>query len=131
MYKGWREFLSSGNFLQRASLIELGVGLTVVYALQRLISDFLIGILMPLIGMLTGGFYFSDFFLALTSGVTAKTLDEARQQGAVLAYGEFLTTLIHFFIVMFVAVYVLRLLNRIVGRASEDGKVTPAPKDNR
>ena len=48
-------------------------------------------IIMPIIGAIFGGFDFSNYFLPLSSNVTATTLVEAKKQGAVFAYGNFIT----------------------------------------
>lgn len=109
-------FVSDGGFLARASIVELAVGLMVVFALQEVISKLVAGIIMPILGALVGGFWFVNYFVGLTSTVTADTLDEAQKQGAVLAYGDFLTTLINFVIVMFAALLVLRVVRRIAGK---------------
>lgn len=120
MLKKSLAFVSDGGFLARASIIELGIGLMVVYAVQEVISKLVVGIITPILGALTGGFWFANYFLGLSGAVTASTLEEAQKQGPVLAYGEFLTTLINFAIVVAAAVLVLRVYNRFAGRASED-----------
>ena len=115
MLKGTADFVSKPNFLQRASIVELSVGLVIVFAFQRVIGTLINGILLPICGALFGGLSFSNYFVALTSKVTATTLEEAEKQGAVLAYGDFLSTLINFLILLFVSLSVLRLVNRFVG----------------
>jgi large conductance mechanosensitive channel len=67
-----------------------------------------------LIGAVTGGLDFSNYFIPLSSKVTADTLLEAKKQGAVLAWGNFLTLTINFVIVAFVLFLVIRLMNRLV-----------------
>jgi large conductance mechanosensitive channel len=112
-------FIGAGNFLARASIVELACGLLLVFALQKVISDFVNDILFPIMGALVGGIDFSNYFLALNSAVTATTLAEAQKQGAVLAYGDFLTTLINALILLFIAVLALRLLNKLVGSRND------------
>jgi large conductance mechanosensitive channel len=76
---------------------------------------------MPIIGAVTGGLDFSNHFIPLSSKVTADTLAEAKKQGAVLAWGNFLTLVINFIIVAFVLFVVIRFMNRLAR--------TEAPKD--
>ena len=51
---------------------------------------------MPIIGSVTGGIDFSNYFLPLSSKVTAPVLADAKKQGAVLAWGNFITLAINF-----------------------------------
>lgn len=120
MFKKSLAFVSDGSFLSRASIIELGIGLMVVYAVQEVISKLVVDIITPILGTLTGGYWFANFFLGLSGAVTASTLEDAQKQGPVLAYGEFLTTLINFVIVVAAAALVLRMFNWFTGRTSED-----------
>ena len=104
-------FLFRGRFLARASLFDLAVGLMIFYSLQRVFNRLLSDIVLPIIGAFTGGLNFSDSFFGLTRGVTATNLADAQKQGAILAYGDFLTTLIEFLIVLGVLSLVLRAKN--------------------
>src|SRR5690606_39930659 len=65
---------------------------------QSVVAD----LFMPIVGAVTGGLDFSNYFIALSSGVTADTLEEARKQGAVFAWGNFLTVAINFLIIAWV-----------------------------
>lgn len=51
---------------------------------------------MPLVGAMFGGFDFSNYFVPLSFAVNGPTLATAREQGAVLAYRNFITVLINF-----------------------------------
>jgi large conductance mechanosensitive channel len=69
---------------------------------------------MPIIGAVTGGLDFSNYFIPLSSKVTADSLVEAKKQGAVLAWGNFLTLVINFVIVASVLFVVIRLVNQLI-----------------
>ena len=56
---------------------------------------------MPIVGAVTGGLDFSNYFLALSSKVTADSLVEAKKQGAVPAWENFPTLVLNFMIVAF------------------------------
>jgi large conductance mechanosensitive channel len=71
-------------------------------------------ILMPIVGAATGGLDFSNYFIRLSSKVTADSLVEAKKQGAVLAWGNFLTLIINFVIIAWVLFMVVRLMNRLL-----------------
>ena len=66
---------------------------------------------MPLIGSITGGLDFSNYFVGLSKNVTATNLVDAKKQGAVLAYGSFLTLVINFVIIAFVLFIVIRAMS--------------------
>ena len=122
MFRRSLTFVSTGGFLPRASITELAVGLVIVFGLQKVISSFILDILVPIVGALVGGLWFSNFVVPLSSSVAATTLTEAQNQGAVLAYGNFLTVLINFLFVLFASVLTLRILNRLVGYEAPDSK---------
>jgi large conductance mechanosensitive channel len=69
---------------------------------------------MPIIGAITGGLDFSNYYIPLSSKVTADSLVEAKKQGAVLAWGSFLTAVINFIIIAFVLFLVVRVMNRMM-----------------
>ena len=89
---------------------------------QSLVGD----VLMPIVGAVTGGLDFSNYFIPLSSKVTADTLVEAKKQGAVLAYGNFITLTINFIIVAFVLFMVIRLMNQLIRK--EAAKPPPPTK---
>ena len=67
---------------------------------------------MPIVGAITGGLDFSNYFVGLSHKVTADTLAEAKKQGAVLAWGNFLTIVINFIIVAGVMFGLVNLIQR-------------------
>jgi large conductance mechanosensitive channel len=69
---------------------------------------------MPVVGSITGGLDFSNYFLPLSSKVTADSLVEAKKQGAVLAWGNFLTITINFLIVAWVLFLIVKVVNRLM-----------------
>src|SRR2546423_1914018 len=71
---------------------------------------------MPMIGAITGGLDFSNYFTGLSKSVTATNLADAKKQGAVLAWGNFLTLTLNFLIVAFVLFIVIRLMNQVKRR---------------
>ena len=96
MLKEFQEFISKGN------VMDLAVGVIIGGAFGLIVSSLVGDIIMPIIGAIFGGFDFSNYFLPLSSNVTADSLEEARKQGAVFAYGNFLTVLINFLILAWI-----------------------------
>ena len=63
---------------------------------------------------MTGGFDFSNHFVLLSSHISADSLAEAKKQGAVLAWGNFLTVRINFIIVAWVLFIVVKVMNQMI-----------------
>jgi large conductance mechanosensitive channel len=82
-------------------------------------------IFMPAIGAITGGLDFSNYYVALSSKVTADSLVEAKKQGAVLAWGNFVTIVINFLIVAGVLFFFVNMIQKV--RQQEEAKAAPAP----
>jgi large conductance mechanosensitive channel len=101
------------KFALRGNVVDLAVGVIIGVAFGGVVQSLVADLLMPIIGAVTGGLDFSNYFIALSSKVTADTLVEAKKQGAVLAWGNFLTLVINFVIVAFVLFVVIRVINRL------------------
>src|SRR6476469_992312 len=110
------------KFAMRGNVIDLAVGVIIGAAFGAIISSLVADIIMPIIGAVSGGLDFSNYFLPLSSKVTATTLAEAKKQGAVLGWGNFLTITLNFVIIAFVLFLVIRGLNRLVQKEKEAEK---------
>jgi large conductance mechanosensitive channel len=107
------------KFALRGNVVDLAIGVIIGAAFGAIVQSLVGDLLMPIIGALTGGLDFSNHFTPLTSKVTADSLAEARKQGAVLAWGNFLTLAINFLIVAWVLFWVVRLMNRALQAKAE------------
>jgi large conductance mechanosensitive channel len=94
-------------------------------AFGAIVNSLVADIVMPIIGAVTGGLDFSNYFIALSSNVTADTLAEARKQGAVLAYGSFLTIVLNFLIVAWALFVAIKGINKL--KSEEPPAAPPAP----
>lgn len=107
MLKEFRDFAMKGN------VVDLAVGVIIGAAFGAIVSSMVADIIMPIIGAVTGGLDFSNYFTGLSKSVTASNLADAKKQGAVLAWGNFLTLTLNFVIVAFVLFLVIRVMNRV------------------
>jgi len=113
------------KFSLRGNVVDLAVAVILGTAFNGIVQSLVTDLLMPTIGAVTGGLDFSNYFIPLSSKVTADALVEAKKQGAVLAWGNFLTLVINFIIVAFVLFVVIRLMNRLVrAEATKDAAPT-------
>jgi large conductance mechanosensitive channel len=129
MLKEFRDFAMKGN------VVDLAVGVIIGAAFGGIVSSLVNDIIMPIIGAITGwitgggGLDFSNYFTALSHKVTEANLADAKKQGAVLAWGSFLTLTLNFLIVAFVLFIVIRLMNQL--RRNEAAAPAAPPKPTR
>jgi large conductance mechanosensitive channel len=116
------------KFALRGNVIDLAIGVIIGAAFSGIINSLVQDIITPIIGAIAGGLDFSNYFLPLSSKVTADTLVEAKKQGAVLAWGSFLTLCINFLIIAFILFLAVRAINRLVRRAKEEEKAAELSK---
>lgn len=119
MLKQFREFAVRGN------VVDLAVGVIIGAAFGGIVSSLVADIFMPIIGAVTGGLDFSNYYIPLSSAVTADNLEDAKKQGAVIAYGHFITLGINFLIVAWILFFVVRAINLL--RKEEAQKPTAPP----
>ncbi|MGO9774237.1 MAG: large conductance mechanosensitive channel protein MscL [Roseiarcus sp.] len=121
MLKEFRDFAMRGN------VIDLAVAVVIGAAFNKIVGSLVDGIIMPIIGIF-GKADFSNYFLPLSSAVTATNLADARKQGGVLAYGDFITNLIQFLIVAAALFLVIKAMNAMKQPAPE-APAAPPPSD--
>ena len=114
------------KFALRGNVVDLAIGVIIGAAFGAIVQSLVGDVIMPLVGAVTGGLDFSNYFLPLSHQVTAGTLAEAKKQGAVLAWGNFLTIVINFIIIAFVLFLAIRAISRLVAKEAE--KVPPLSK---
>lgn len=104
--KEFKEFAIKGNAFDMAVGIIIGAAFTTI--VKSLVDD----IIMPLIGVITGGVNFSDLFINL-SGENFQTLTEAKEAGAAtLNYGLLINAIITFLIVAWVLFLLVKAFNK-------------------
>src|SRR5438132_14268908 len=114
--KGLRMLNEFRAFAMKGNVIDLAVGIIIGAAFGSIVSSLVGDIIMPIAGAITGGLDFSNYFTPLSKAVTASNLADAKKQGAVLAWGNFLTVTLNFVIVAFVLFLVLRAINTVKRR---------------
>ena len=126
MLKEFKEFIMRGNVL------DLAVAVIIAGAFGLITVSLVNDIIMPIIGYIFGGLDFSNYFIPLSDNVTATTLEEARKQGAVIAWGKFLTLVLNFIIVAFIVFLIVKAVNRAMElrkqQEQEEEKPAEPPK---
>ena len=120
MLKEFRDFAMKGN------VVDLAIAVIIGAAFGAIVTSLVGDIIMPLVGLATNGLDFTNYFVPLSAKVTATNLADARKQGAVLAYGNFLQLVVNFAIVAFSLFMVIKVMNRL--KRHDEAKSTEPPK---
>ncbi|MCB5202575.1 large conductance mechanosensitive channel protein MscL [Neorhizobium sp. T786] len=116
------------SFIAKGNVIDLAVGIIIGGAFTGIVNSLVNDLIMPVVGAVIGGIDFSDYFVPLASGVTATTLAAAREQGAVFAYGSFVTVILNFLILAWIIFLMVKAVNRIrLAEEKKPAEETPAP----
>ena len=118
MLKEFKEFALKGN------VIDLAIGVVIGAAFGKIVDSLVGDIIMPIVGAILGGLDFSNYFFGLSSEVNNPVLVEAKKQGAVLAYGSFMTAAVNFLIIAAVLFMVVKAINTL---KRKEAAAPPAP----
>lgn len=126
MFKEFKEFALKGN------LVDMAIAFVMGGAFGKVVSAFIDGLVMPLVGLIQGGKDFSNLYIGLTdktkeAAASGLSLDKAKELGAVLAYGKFLTVAIEFLIVAFVMFMVVKAMNKMKKQEAAAPAAPPEP----
>ena len=106
MLKEFKDFALKGNVL------DLAVAVIIGGAFGKIVDSLVADVIMPIIGAIFGNVDFSNLFLSLGAKVAAGTpYAKAKEAGAVLGYGQFLTYIVNFLIIAFVIFLVVKAFN--------------------
>ena len=123
----WQEFR---DFALKGNALSLAIGVIIGAAFGKIVDALVNDVIMPIIGI-AGKADFSNYFIPLSSAVTATNLVDARKQGGVFAYGDFITVVINFAIVaiaLFVVIKGINTLNRKQPEAAPPSPPPPSPE---
>ncbi len=130
--KEFREFAMKGN------MIDMAVGIIIGGAFGVIIKSLIADVIMPIVSI-PGNVDFSNLYIPLNEKVTAAvntakeagaaipSLDEAREIGPVLAYGNFITVFINFLILAFAVFMVIKMMNNAKKRFEKEQEAAPPP----
>jgi large conductance mechanosensitive channel len=106
--KEFRDFAMKGN------VVDLAIGVVIGAAFGKIVDSIVGDIFMPMIGFVTGGLDFSNYYLALSGNVKpGMAYEEAKKVGAVIGYGNFITVAVSFVIIAWVLFLVVQAINRL------------------
>ena len=117
------------KFAMRGNVVDLAVGVIIGAAFGAIVNSLVADVIMPLVGAITGGLDFSNYFVSLSSKVTATALVDAKKQGAVLAWGNFVTLIINFLIIAWVLFLCIKGINRLKAPELPAALVPPSKEE--
>ena len=120
MWKEFKEFALKGNAL------SLAVGVIIGAAFGKIVDALVNDLIMPIIGI-AGKADFSNYFIPLSESVKATNLEDARKQGGVLAYGDFISVVINFLIVAVALFLLIKAINALNRKESAKPAEPPPP----
>lgn len=119
----WKEFK---EFAIKGNVLDLAVGIIIGAAFGTVVQSLVNDIIMPPIGKVVGNVDFSNLFIPLDEKVRGITsLAEARKAGAVLAYGNFIQSVINFSIIAFAVFIIVKAANTIRRQEAAAPDTTP------
>lgn len=106
----WQEFK---DFAFKGNAFDIAVGLIMAGAFGKIVDSMVQDLIMPFVARITGGVDFSNKFVQLTDAPIATTLAVAKETGATLAYGNFITILVNFLILALILLQLVKISNRM------------------
>ena len=115
------------EFALRGNVVDMAVGIIIGAAFTTIVRSLVDDIVMPPLGVVTGGVDFSNMFVAL-NGETYPSLAAAKQAGApTINFGVFINNVISFAIVAFVLFMAVKGMNRLRRKQDEEPQTEPPP----
>ena len=116
LFEDFKKFCTKGNILELATGVMIGGAFTTI--VNSLVND----LLMPVIGLVTGGVDLAGLFISL-DGNTYETLDLAKEAGAAtLNYGNFIQNIINFLIIAFCVFLFVKFMAKLMPKKEEAPK---------
>ena len=108
------------QFAMRGNVVDLAVGVVIGAAFGKIVSSLVADLIMPIVGILTGGIDFSDKAVMLREAV-------GDQPAVLLTYGKFVQATVDFIIVAFAIFLVVKGINRLKRKEEAKPAAPPAP----
>ncbi len=117
-------FAEFKKFALRGNVVDLAIGVIIGAAFGAIVTSLVGDVIMPVIGAITGGLDFSNYYLPLSAKVqSGLAYADAKKQGAVLGWGQFLTVALNFLIIAWVLFLAIKGINKL----QKEEPPAPAP----
>ncbi|MBR4601330.1 MAG: large conductance mechanosensitive channel protein MscL [Prevotella sp.] len=119
--KEFKEFAMKGN------VMDMAVGVIIGGAFGKIVTSLVDHVIMPLVGLCTGGVNFNDMFVNFSDTPVA-SLAEATEKGvAVFAYGAFIQSIIDFLIIALCNFFMIKAMNKLSRKKDPEPEAAPEP----
>lgn len=108
------------KFAMRGNVVDMAVGIIIGAAFGKIVSSFVSDVIMPPLGLLLGGVDFKDLVIVLKEAV-------GEAPAVVIAYGQFIQTIVDFVIVAFAIFMAIKVMNRLKAKEEAAPAAPPAP----
>jgi large conductance mechanosensitive channel len=115
------------DFAMRGNVLDMAVGIVIGAAFTAIVNSLVKDIIMPPIGLLTGGLDFSNLFISLSSAHFNSLADATAAGAPVLRYGVFINAIINFLIVALAIFILIKQVNRFKRKEEAAPAAPPAP----
>ena len=117
------------KFIMRGNVVDLAVGVIIGVAFGAIVTSLVSDIIMPVVGAVTGGLDFSNYYTALSTKVEpGVAYVDAKKQGAVLGWGQFLTVALNFLIIAGVLFLAIKGINKLKKEEPPAPPTEPTPE---
>jgi len=116
------------EFAVRGNVMDLAVGVIIGAAFGKIVDSVVNDLIMPIVGRVTGGLDFSNYYLALKDipPGTAANLEAVKKAGVpVFAYGNFITIVLYFLILAWIIFLMVKWINRLKKEAPAAAPAEP------
>ena len=121
--KEFKEFAVKGN------VMDMAVGVIIGGAFGKIVSSLVDHVIMPLVGLATGGINFNDMFINLSDTPVASLAEAAEKGVAVFAYGAFIQSIIDFLIIAICIFIMIKAMNKLSKKKEEAPAPAPEPSN--
>ncbi len=115
------------EFAMRGNVIDMAVGVVIGAAFGKIISSLVDDIIMPLVGVATGGMNFTDYKLVIQKAVIDGTTQEVLTPEVTLNWGTWVQTIVDFLIVAFCIFVAIQAINQMKRKKEEAPAPAPEP----
>ena len=112
------------EFAMRGNVIDMAVGVVIGAAFGKIISSLVDDIIMPLVGVATGGMNFTDYKWVIQQAVVDGATQEVLKPEVTMNWGSWIQTIVDFLIVAFCIFLAIKAINQLKRKKDEE----PAPE---
>lgn len=114
-------------FIARGNVLDLAIGVVIGGAFGKIVSSLVEDIIMPILGLATGGVDFTQKYIAF-DGNTYESLEKAKESTAVFAYGNFIQNIVDFLIIAIIIFILIKNINKLQSLGKKPVEAAPTTK---